>query len=93
MPRRSQDESIMHAESAAKPQASPSFDAAKVKEHAGMQFVIEGNDARFENGRFASKRVSELVKTPEGRDWLGGLWRIAHRDLQAVIKVQFDGLS
>jgi hypothetical protein len=90
MGRRVQNDGMFQAEEASKPQPSPSFDAAKVKEHAGVQYRLEGIDATILNGRFQQKRVSELIKTSEGKDYLGSLWRVAHPDLQRVIKAQFD---
>jgi hypothetical protein len=87
MARHTQNEGMFHAEAAAnlKP-----LESAKVREHSGQQYTIEGDDATMQNGRFALKRVSDIITLPEGRDWLGGLWRTAAKDLQAVIKTQFD---
>jgi len=87
--RRQQDTSILQAEQA---QALPTstYDAAKLKEHAGVSYSISGNDALIANGRFPNKKISELVKTTEGRDYLGTLWKVANSELQKVIGFQFD---
>jgi hypothetical protein len=90
MGRRVQDESLFQAEAASKTQLALPNDTAQIRDHAGISFVIEGDDARFVNGRFAQKKVSELVKLAEGRDWLGSLWRLSSKELQQVIRKQFD---
>jgi hypothetical protein len=88
--RRQQNPSVFQAEAAALVQAPVDYDSAKVREHAGVSFIVIDDDAMLKNGRYSGKKVSEIVSTVEGRDFLGGLWRTASPDLQKVIKKWFD---
>ena len=58
----------------------------------GLQFVIlpDGTDAKFLTGVNSGRWVSELVKTVEGRDFLGAVWKSGKRDLQNVIRRFFS---
>ena len=85
--RRSHDTTLQHAENAAKVQPAPTFEAAKIREHAGVQYIVDesGEDATLVNGRYPQKKVSDIVTTTEGCDYLGTLWRVANPDLKKVI--------
>jgi hypothetical protein len=54
------------------------------------QVLENGKDAVFHSGINKGKRISELSQTTEGRDFLGGLWKLGKRDLQNVIKQYFS---
>ena len=50
----------------------------------------DGKDAEFGSGLNSGRKVSNLVQTMEGRDWLGTVWKLGRRDLQNVIKQYFS---
>jgi hypothetical protein len=89
--RRSQNNSLLQAEKAAEVSVSNTPEAVKIREFAGVQYQLEpdGKDAILVNGRFSNKKVSEVVTTVEGRDFLGGLWRMIPPDLQNIVRHQF----
>jgi hypothetical protein len=87
--RRRQNATMAQAEVAAK--VPETAEAKELKEHAGLQFMIEGTDAMLVTGRFPQKKISELIKTVEGRDYLGTLWRTVPSDLRNIIRTHFGG--
>lgn len=90
--RRAQNPTMMAAEQAALVPLAKTPEAVQTREFAGMQFTLhqEELDATIINGRFPNKRISEIVVSVEGRDYLGGLWRTSSPELQAIIKHQFE---
>ena len=60
------------------------------KEHAGLQYALMSDDLLLRNGRFANRRVSELVNTVEGRDYIGQIWKTANAEVRAVIRKYFS---
>jgi len=63
----------------------------EVRQRAGLSYVLLEKDALLKDGRFRDKKVSELMLTVEGRDYLGGeLWKIAADDLKSVIRAHFS---
>jgi hypothetical protein len=65
----------------------PTAEQQTLREAAGLKFELlcGGSDVRFLDGRFPGKTVTDLVRTVEGRDYLGTLWRTAPRALRTVI--------
>lgn len=49
-----------------------------------------GADARLLNGKCQGKRVSELVLSATGRDYLGWLWRTGPAPLRKIIEGYFE---
>jgi hypothetical protein len=70
----------------------PTAEQQAIREAAGIRFELIGGgmDARFVDGRFPGQLVSDLVKTVEGRDYLGTLWRTASNDLRIILRTYFS---
>jgi hypothetical protein len=66
------------------------YEGKKQKEFSGIQYLLEEGDATLLNGRYPQKRISEIVTTEEGRDYLGGIFRNAGTELQRIITAWFD---
>jgi len=88
--RRQTNASLLQAEQAAQQQQQPTHEGQQLREHAGISYVlVPPSDAQLLNGRFPQKKISELVKLAEGRDYLGMVWRSANSELKNVIKHHF----
>jgi hypothetical protein len=83
--RRSTNTSMLQADKAAK-----ESEKVQVREKAGLKYVLEENDLVLKSGRFVDKRISELVKTVEGRDYVGELWENAPNEMRDVIRRFFS---
>jgi hypothetical protein len=57
-----------------------------------LVYIIDSDqrDAVFNSGIHSGKKVSDLVKTVEGRDFLGSVWKYGKRDLNSVIRKYFS---
>ena len=67
------------------------YEGKKQREFSGIQYMLDGvDDAVLMNGRFPQKRISDIVKLEDGRDYLGGIFRNAGTELQRIITVWFD---
>ena len=52
--------------------------------------VPDNRDAVFGSGVYSGRKVSDIVMTVEGRDFLGTVWKYGKRDLNSVIKNYFS---
>jgi hypothetical protein len=66
------------------------YEGKKQREFSGIQYTLEQDDAVLITGRFPQKRVSEIVLSKEGKDYLGGIYRNAGSELQRIITFWFD---
>jgi len=85
MVRRSTNTSMLQADKAQK-----EAEKVQVREKAGLKYVLEDDDLILKAGRFVDKRVSELVKTVEGRDYIGEMWENAPPEVRDVIRRYFS---
>lgn len=79
---------LLQAEAAAERKQPPLEDAFQLispREYGGLQYTLMADDLLIRNGRFANRLVSDLVKTVEGRDYVGILWRQANAEMRHVI--------
>jgi len=61
-----------------------------VKRSGLVQFCLVGiDDAVLLDGRFKDKRVSELINSVEGRDYLGDIWNSSSEELRVVLRKVF----
>ena len=84
---------ILAAEEAAeraRPTVEDSFRLITEKEHAGTRYSLLSDDLLIRGGRFSDRRVSELVRTVEGRDFVGQLWKLANAEMRNVIRLYFS---
>jgi len=81
--RRTQNASVLAAE---KTEVKP-----EVKKKGIVQYeLIEGTDAFLRDGRFKDQKISEIIKSVEGRDYLGEIWPICSVELQKVLRKHFS---
>lgn len=84
---------VMALEAAAeqkRPTVEASFELGPIREHGEAQYTLLSDDLLIRNGTFAGKRVSELVLTVQGRDYVGRLWRSANTEMRNVIRRYFS---
>lgn len=78
------------AEKSGRVSAEDSFRLGSVKEHAGLQYTLLSNDILIRSGRFSERLVSDLVRTVEGRDYVGQLWKLSNAEMKSVIRRYFS---
>lgn len=83
---------ILAAEKAAehKPSVEGAFDLIPPREHAGLQYVLLSDDLIVKSGRYSGQAVSVMVRTVEGRDYVGQLWKTATPEMKDVIRRYFS---
>lgn len=84
---------VMALEAAAekkRPSVEASFELGPVRENGEDQYTLLADDLLMRSGTFAGKRVSELVQTVQGRDYVGRLWRSANAEMKNVIRRYFS---
>ena len=78
------------AAEASRPTQDEAYAVIPPKEHAGLEYTLLTDDMLLRNGRFANQRVSDVVKTVEGRDYVGQLWRTANPEIRRVLRRFFS---
>lgn len=84
---------VMALEAAAeksKPPVEASFELGAIREHADVQYTLMSDDILIRSGKHSGKRVSELIQTVQGRDFVGRMWRSANTEMRAVIRRYFS---
>lgn len=55
------------------------------------EVLNDGNDALLLSGKYSGKRLSELVESEDGRNYLGWVYQAAPDKLRNLIEGFFDG--
>jgi hypothetical protein len=88
--RRTINHTIAQAEKAAEVEQLPK--PGEMRNRFGIQYAIvdNGQDAYLKDGDHKDEKISDLVKSPSGRDYLGSIFHLAPKDLRVVIVRWFD---
>lgn len=73
-----------------RPSAEAAFELGPIREHDDTQYTLMSDDILIQNGTYAGKRISELVKTVAGRDYVGHMWKAANKEMRDVIRRYFS---